>query len=415
MSILQINYDRNSFPEQSEAVTLPGSKSIAARLLVLDYINSKGEAMAERDGMPDCDDTIFLSNALRRLKDGGADGRYDLGSGAASLRFFVALAASLPGFEGVVDCSAQLRRRPLSPLINALRGIGADIECMEREGYPPLYIKGKTLRGGKVRVDGSVSSQFVSAMLLVEKLWIRPLTLRIDGEEVSRPYSEMTRKVVENYGKCEVEPDWSAAAFFYEVALLCPGREILLGRLTDPAVSVQGDAASRDIFNLLGVETTLHDDGSATLKGNASVIRRMSYSGIPLEFDLNGMPDLVPALAVGMALAGIKYRFVNIGHLRHKESDRISALQMEMEKIGFGLESGSDWLSWIGRRLPVGENETIDSHDDHRIVMAFAPAAAKLNYVGIRSAECVAKSFPGFVAELEKLGFTAKFIDNKNR
>lgn len=400
---IRIYYDRSRPAAQDAAVVLPGSKSMAARILVLDCVNGYA---GERMDLPCCDDTRELAAALRMLGRNVAGQKYYLGSGAASLRFFTALAASVDGFDGVVDCSGQLRRRPLSPLVTALRGMGADVRYMEREGYPPLYIKGKKLDGGAVEIDGGVSSQFISALLLVSSLWTRPLELRVTNGIVSEPYVEMTRRMIEMDGVCGIEPDWSAAAFFYELALLCPGRTVEIERLAAPGVSLQGDAESAGIFHALGVGTRVTSSGSVVLKGDPSVIGRMAGLGRPIELDLGRMPDLVPALTVGMALAGIEFRFVNIGHLRHKESDRIAALQTEMGKIGFGLESGSDWMSWTGSRLPVGEDKTVDSHDDHRIAMAFAPAAAKLDNIGIRGVGCVAKSFPGFMSELGKVGFT---------
>lgn len=398
----QINYDCNSTAKPERRVTLPGSKSIAARLLILDYINNRGGV---REGLPDCDDTRYLAQAMEELYRTPFGGKFDLGSGAASLRFFVALASSIEGFVGEIDTSPQLRRRPLAPLVDALRSVGAEITYLNNEGYPPLYIKGKKLWGGRIEVNGEVSSQFVSAILMASLLWEKPADIVVTGEQVSTPYIELTRRLIEGGEDYRLEADWSAAAFFYEVALLCPGKEIRIEGLTPPERSLQGDSGIVGLFNLLGVETRWLENGDAIVNGDASIIEKMKKMGTTLELNLGDMPDVVPALAVGMSLAGIRFRFINIGHLRHKESNRLEALKTELEKIGISVETTADTLEWNGARLPIAENEVIECRDDHRIAMAFAPAAAKLGYVVIRDPQCVDKSFPDYFRQLEKIGF----------
>ncbi|MDE6339732.1 MAG: hypothetical protein K2K97_08100, partial [Muribaculaceae bacterium] len=212
--MLQVSFDSKGQWEQEEAVRLPGSKSMAARLLILDYIRAKE---TERAVLPMCDDTQYLAEAMAELRRLPAGGRFYLGSGATSLRFFVALVASVKGFDGEVDASPQLRRRPLAPLVDALRSVGADIEYLGKEGYPPLYIKGKRLRGGKLEVNGTLSSQFISAILLASQLWEKPAEIQIRGEQVSTPYIDLTRRMIERCDEGRLEADWSAATFFYEI------------------------------------------------------------------------------------------------------------------------------------------------------------------------------------------------------
>ncbi|MDE6071531.1 MAG: hypothetical protein K2G53_03140 [Muribaculaceae bacterium] len=387
---------------ENEMVILPGSKSMAARLLILDYI--RGERSV-RGGLPECDDTQFLAKAMQDLCRRPSGGSFYLGSGAASLRFFVALVASLEGFEGEIEVSPQLARRPLAPLVDALRSVGAEINYLRNEGYPPLFIKGKKLRGGKVSVNGAVSSQFISAIMMASKLWMTPAEIEIAGKQVSTPYIELTRRMIEASGSCELEADWSAAAFFYEAALLTPGREIRIANLTPPEKSLQGDAGVAGLFHLLGVESDWQENGDVVIKGNKDIIEKMRRLPEPLELDLGSMPDAVPALAVGMAMAGIRYRFINIGHLRHKESNRLEVLKTELEKIGIAADTTQDSLVWSGGRMPMAENEVIECSDDHRIAMAFAPAAARLDYISIRDPECVDKSFPDYFDQLEKIGY----------
>ncbi len=410
MSLFQIDYDSGFCGDDYPVIEIPGSKSVAARRLIIDYI--RGEA-PEYVNMPRCDDTLELSAALRDLRLGLSGNRYDLGSGGTSMRFFTALVASIEGFDGIVDCSPQLRRRPLSPLVDALRAVGADIEYLEEEGCPPIYIKGGKLKGGEVAVDAGISSQFISALMLVSRLWALPLSLGLRGEIVSRPYVEMTKRLLEmsdDDSAPYIEGDWSAAAFFYAYCLLVPDKDVRIGLLRKPDLSVQGDAAVADIFKYLGVESEWEGDGEVVLRGNRHVIDSRRSMSVPVEFDMGDVPDLVPALAVCMALAGIRFRFIKVSHLRHKESDRLSALQTEMGKIGFAVETGDDFISWDGIRLPMSKEVIIESYEDHRIAMAFSIAAAKLHHITIRGGECVSKSFPGFYGELRKIGFVIRII-----
>lgn len=405
MALVQVNYDSRAQADRSEPIKLPGSKSMAARLLILDYIRGAGNV---RDSLPECEDTRYLAQAMVELYKTKA-GSYYLGSGGASLRFFIALVASLEGFDGEIDASPQLRRRPLAPLVDALRSMGAKIEYLENDGYPPIYIKGKKLKGGKVEVNGAISSQFISALLMASLLWDTPAEIAVKGEEVSSPYIELTRKMIEQGEKAILETDWSAATFFYEIALICPGRPIRIEGLLPPEKSLQGDAGVAAIFDLLGVESKWDENG-VVITGNPEIIEKMKNLPSPLEFDMGGMPDVVPALAVGMAMAGMKYRFLNVAHLRHKESNRLEGLKAELEKIGIAVEVSANSIEWLGSRLPIAENEVVESNDDHRIAMSFAPAAAKLGYVTIRDSQCVGKSFPDYFYQIDKLGFESRFI-----
>lgn len=421
----QINYDKRNASD--EAIELPGSKSMAARALVIHYIRG-GEVPIRH--LPDCDDTRELGAAIMKLrslipslpiymeqyKDGNApvEADFNLGTGGTSLRFFTALAASLPGLNSVIDCSDALRRRPLAGLTDALRQAGAEIDFIGSPGYPPFRIIGKRLHGGTVRMDGKVSSQFISALIMVSDLWERPLDLKLEGGMVSRPYVEMTEKMTLLKDDFEIEPDWSAASYFYEMALVCPDREIKVARLCRPEMSVQGDSRCASLFETLGVMTEWLPDGSAVLRGDGALIAELAASGDVLTMDLGDVPDLTPALAVGMCLAGIRFRYLNVAHLRHKECDRMAVIAAELSKIGFALDCGESTMEWTGRRLPVGENEVIDSHADHRMAMAFALAASKLGYITIRDAACVSKSFPDYFSQIAKEGFVSRRIGDSD-
>lgn len=386
-------------------VRLPASKSVAARALILSHVYPGSLLLSN---MPDCDDTRELSHALNILAEGNPGDAYDLGSGGTSLRFFLAFAASIPGFEGIIDCSEALRRRPLSPLIDALRRAGADIECLGKDGCAPVRVRGGRLDGKGVEVDDRISSQYVSALMMASPLWIHPFDYKPAGG-VSRPYVEMTSRMIDYVSNVEtaeiynIEEDWSAASFIYEYALLNPRMSIGLGCLEKRGESLQGDSACEGIFGKIGVDTWRDGDGCVRIKGNGDAIGKLRESVEPVEINLKDTPDLAPALAVGMCMAGIKYRLTGVAHLRHKESDRISTLVEELAKAGFRLEAGSDSLTWHGEY--AGRSGcAFSSHGDHRIAMAMAVAAVVLGEVAIEGAEAVSKSFPVFYEEAARLG-----------
>ncbi|MDE5790500.1 MAG: 3-phosphoshikimate 1-carboxyvinyltransferase [Muribaculaceae bacterium] len=443
MKGIQLVYDRKR--EDEIIVTLPTSKSMAARALIIGAL--AGVRPSGISNLPVCTDTTELTSSINSLLDAipsPADRigmsnpepvclNLNLGLGGTSLRFFTALASSIPSTEMEIDCAAPLKKRPLAPLCEALNTAGAEIGYLGNPGYPPLFIKGTHIPGGEREISASISSQFVSAMIMCAPYWKEGLKLSLTGHHpVSFPYIDMTMKMMQRagaevgisddhriisvgrnqyipsrIGTLSPEADWSAASYFYELALVLPERRIEISSLTPPHDSLQGDSKCAEIFNLLGVVTTFNGDGSASLtcdKGKRDSIASLSTKS-PIELDMSATPDLVPALAVGMCLAGIRFNIIGISHLHLKESDRITALQIELEKIGYSLEAGHDFLSWNGGRTPVGENEAIDTYHDHRIAMAFAVAAVSLPYLYINDPQVIEKSFPDYFDILKKAGF----------
>lgn len=421
--IIQLRYNPRN---DARPVRLPLSKSIALRVMTLNALSRRlggGEAMIPQ--LPDAGDVAGMERALRCYADGG--GEVYIGEGGAPLRFFTALAASTPGIDVKVTASEALMRRPLKPLLDALHDAGASVRCSGRTGYPPLRIKGRKLDPAHVAITPAVSSQFVSALMMASPLWERGLNLEFTGgKPVSAPYILMTARIMSRFGistgigqqsvtvepvpvraprRFDIETDWSAASYFYELALLLPGTPVPLERLTPPDDSLQGDSRCADIFGRLGVTTTLHPDGSATLLCDPGRLDAFLAQEEPMELDMGDTPDLVPALAVALCMAGVRFRFTGIAHLHHKESDRIHALAVELGRIGFGIEAGADFMAWEGARTPTGEDETISSYSDHRMAMAFAPAAARLPYLCIADPEVVEKSYPAYWEALRALGF----------
>ncbi|MDE7142546.1 MAG: 3-phosphoshikimate 1-carboxyvinyltransferase, partial [Muribaculaceae bacterium] len=292
-------------------------------------------------------------------------------------------------------------------------------EYAAAEGFPPLRVRGRRLEGGRVSVDATVSSQFVSALLMVAPTMEKGLTLDLDGEPVSLPYILLTLGMMEDRGAVvdrsplaisvepgryspppadDAEADWSAAAFFHEITALTAGWITLKDLRAD---SRQGDRAAAVYFERLGVITAPSEEteGAADLQPTPDLFGR-------LDADLSGTPDLAPALVVTAALLGIPFRVTGLQSLGIKECDRLEALVEELGKTGAVLERiGDQGLEWDGKRLPVTEVPVFDSRGDHRMAMALAPAAVYLPGTVVRGAESVAKSFPGYWDALRVLGF----------
>ncbi len=399
---------------------LPASKSIAARAMLMAAI--AGQAPAPQGPDDECDDLRMLRRALSAPPVGNKDA----GASGTAMRFLTALYAATPGADVTIDGTPRLRERPVSQLVDALRALGADIEYTAADGRLPLRMRGRQLRADSpVVVDATVSSQFISALLLVAPTLPGALELRLKGEPASMPYIDLTLDMMRRRGiaarregaditvapgsysltDADNEPDWSAAAFWYEVAALSAGWVSLPGLKPD---SLQGDARARHIFERLGVLTDFtdrDDDGEpipygAQLSASPEVFSR-------LDLDLSATPDLVPALAVTCCLLGVPFSFTGLHTLRSKECDRIQALIDELDKLTFSLAAPAPGtLQWEGQRHPVAEILPLDAHGDHRIAMALAPVALHLPDITIRGAETVAKSYPAFWEQLQQAGFT---------
>lgn len=401
-------------------VDIPGSKSVAARALILGAVFGDWYTISN---CPDCDDTEELSYALWLAGEeyDNPEAVYDLGSGATSFRFFLAYMASQPIFSGIIDCGRTLRHRPVAPLVDALRQAGADIEYAEEEGRPPLRVRGRVLRGEGVRLPAGVSSQFTSALMMASLIWDSPF--EPDGEEeVSRPYIEMTARMIADMKRrvddntdgfamtYKIEGDWSSASYFYELALIRPDREIRLCGLLPPGESLQGDSACVDIFGRAGVSSRFDDDGMLVICGDGQRIGSLAGSSDGLRFDMRDNPDLVPALAVGMCMAGIRFHISGVAHLRFKECDRAAALVRELARLGFVLTDVDGTLVWDGSRKEVRQRTAFDAHEDHRMVMALAMTAAALGSVRMKDHEAVSKSFPQFFDRARQVGISLRKI-----
>lgn len=404
---------------QSAPVTLPGSKSMAARALIL---NALSDSQARLIGVPHCEDTDALRRALEAVSEDKTC-TLNVGGAGTAMRFITALAAATPDVHILLTGSERMTKRPVGPLVDALIQAGANITYQRHDGFPPMLIKGTELKGGSVEIRADVSSQFISALMMIAPAVDGGLSVRRKGARtVSRPYIDMTASMMRQYGaiveingtdivipagkyvapdEYVIEPDWSAASYFYEIAALLKGKEIVIENLLPPEKSLQGDARCQQLFTNLGVSTEYLPDGTAVLRGGGQT--RMA------DEDLSQTPDLVPALAVAHCLCGVPFRFKGIDHLRLKESNRLDVIVAELHKLGYVASAYDDVLEWSGETCEANSDEPIRTHDDHRIAMAFAPAVYKFREIVILHEGVVDKSYPLYWSNIEKLGIQVYF------
>ena len=390
------------------SVQLPASKSISNRALIL---NALSYSPYDIQNLSDCDDTEVMVKALN------SDSRdFDIKAAGTAMRFLTAFLSKIVG-EWTITGTERMKNRPIKLLVDALNSLGARIEYMEKEGYPPLRIFGSALQGGEISLAGGVSSQYISALLMIAPLMENGLTLHLEGNIISRPYINLTLQLMEQFGvkatwngqtikilpqeykpiRFTVESDWSAASYWYTIMALSKNAEIeLLGLFKN---SLQGDAAGAKLFAQLGVGTTFTDRG-VMLKYNGNVTKKLIYNFV-------NEPDLAQTFVVTCVLLNIPFRFTGLQSLKIKETDRIEALKTELRKLGYLLTDSNDSiLEWNGERCDPEADPIIATYEDHRMAMAFAPAALVLpKGLKVADPEVVTKSYPAYWEDLRKAGF----------
>jgi len=399
---------------------LPASKSISNRVLVIHALTG-GQTLPSN--LSDCDDTEVIIDALN-------NNPYEINIKAAgtAMRFMTAYLAVKDGEEHVLTGTERMLHRPIGVLVDALRHLGASIEYVGEEDYPPLRIKGSQLEGGELVVAGNISSQYISALLLIGPCLENGLTLHMTGDIISRPYIDLTLWTMRefgadaewsDYGTIVVKPlpyrerpylvenDWSAASYWYEMMALSRQQddEIRMEGLMDG--SKQGDSQVRYLFSLLGVKTTF----GTTQAGVPTqvTLQHSGHSVARLEYNFVNSPDLAQTLVVGCALLGVPFRFTGLSTLKIKETDRIEALKHEMRKLGYVIRSVDDSeLIWDGELCETNLEAGIDTYEDHRMALAFAPAALRYPGLRINNPQVVTKSYPYYWKDLEKAGYTVK-------
>lgn len=386
---------------------MPASKSISNRLLLLNALSYSPYPI---QNLSDSDDTAVMLSAMQSQNN-----VFDVGAAGTSMRFLTAFLSKIVG-EWVVTGSERMKQRPIRILVDALKQLGARIEYEEHEGYPPLRIWGSALKGTTLELPGNVSSQYISALMMIAPEVEGGIQIKLTGKIISKPYLEMTLQLMDQFGArgfwkgdvitipqaayhpvpCTVESDWSAASYWYEMVALSPSSEITLTGLDKK--STQGDSAVAVLFESLGVKTRFHAAGTT-----------LTQTGKPahqFSFNFTNQPDLAQTLAVTCCLLDVPFRFTGLESLKIKETDRIAALVAELQKLGFVLATNhADNLIWDGTRCAVQPAAPIETYKDHRMAMAFAPAALQIGSIAIDDPMVVTKSYPRFWDHLKQVGF----------
>ena len=469
------------FPLKLNAsLTLPTSKSFCARALVINHLC---EQPIELEGLSDCDDTQAILQGLEALHNSeGAPLRVDIGAAGTAMRFLTALFAATPQLDVVITGSQRMKERPIGALVTALQAAGADISYVEKEGYPPLRIRGRQLEGGTLALPSNISSQYVSALLMIAPTMRRGLQLELVGKVASAPYIRMTMQVMKAFGveakwekniisvvrgqryartlssHCEttketeqaasytIECDWTAASDGDEMVARHPDKaaRVLLRGLRE--ASEQGDAVCARWFEALGVTTTFTAEGAILEKStkspqvalecnnctsedtelssqtddnfcesNEDLPQTTSHSSqadyfyckdaTPLWLDFAAAPDLAQTFVVTCALLSRPFHFKGLESLRIKETDRIAALIAELQKLGKHIEAiGEGELRYTAQNDSSPAHPiTIATYDDHRMALAFAPAALRFPRLSIEHPEVVAKSYPNYWEHLSEI------------
>ena len=389
-------------------VDLPASKSISNRALIL---NALSYSPYDVQHLSDCDDTRVMLQVLN-----SNDRDFNIGAAGTSMRFLTAFLAKIMG-EWTITGTERMKNRPIKPLVDALNALGGRVEYMEKEGFPPLRIFGSSLQGGEITLPGNISSQYISALLMIAPLMENGLILHLSGTVISKPYIRLTIQLMADYGvKADwkentihirpqnytpvpftVESDWSAASYWYAMAALQKTADIRLTGLFKN--SLQGDSEGAKLFAQLGVSTTFTADG-VQLGHNGNRPDKLHYNFI-------NEPDLAQTFVVVCALMNIPFRFTGLQSLKIKETDRIEALKTELKKLGYCLtDSNNSILEWNGERCQAEAHPVIATYEDHRMAMSFAPAAlVREGGIEIAHPEVVSKSYPLFWHDLKKAGF----------
>ena len=411
----------------NQTIKLPASKSISNRALIIHALTG-GSLLP--DNLSDCDDTSVIINALTHNPH-----EINIKAAGTAMRFMTAYLSVKDGEEHILTGTERMKHRPIGVLVDALRQLGADISYIGEEGFPPLLIKGKKLEGGLLEVPGNISSQYISALLMIGPKLRNGLTLRLKGDVISRPYIDLTLWTMREFGAdadwsnfetISVEPkpykersyyienDWSAASYWYEMMALTNQEddEIRLKGLMDG--SKQGDSSVRYIFSLLGVKTIFEsrEEGVPT-----TVTLRHSDRCVPrLEYDFVNSPDLAQTFVVCCALKNVHFHFTGLSTLKIKETDRIEAMKQEMKKLGYVIrDANNSELIWDGERCMPDLEDGIDTYEDHRMALSFAPASLYIDGLKINNPQVVTKSYPHFWDDLRQCGFDIEEIKNKEQ
>ena len=398
--------------EVNGKLTITGSKSESNRLLILQALYPQIEIQKLSNSV----DSKVTQKGLKSNRTS-----IDIHHAGTAMRFLTAYFAIQPHREVVLTGSKRMQERPIKLLVDALNGLGADISYEKETGFPPLIIRGKEITTDRVCLPANISSQYISALMLIAPSLKNGLKIDLIGETTSVPYIKMTQSIMNQLGfevnfdgnqivvkptlKIEpnlwtVESDWSSASYFYSIVALAFKGEITLSNYFEE--SKQGDAALAEIYEKLGVKTTYSD-------GKVKISKIANFS-LPkdLRIDLKNTPDLAQTIVVSCLGLNVDCKLIGLHTLKIKETDRLAALKIETEKLGAKVEITDTSLELINTEK-INQNISIDTYNDHRMAMAFAPLGLKVP-ININNAEVVTKSYPDFWDDLRKINFDQKII-----
>jgi 3-phosphoshikimate 1-carboxyvinyltransferase len=403
---------KSSIANRQSTITITGSKSESNRLLLLQALYPQ----ISIENLSNSDDSVLMQKALS-----SDDEVIDIHHAGTAMRFLTAYFSIQENTEVTLTGSSRMKERPIAILVEALKQLGADIQYIENEGFPPLKIRGKKLTNSKVDLKANVSSQYISALLLIASRLENGLELTLNGKITSVPYIKMTLDLLSEIevettfednvitvkpktNRVEsktlvVESDWSSASYFYSIVALSDlGTEITLSSYKKE--SLQGDAVLAKIYNLFGVDTTFGPT-SITLQ-KSSIVNRQSK----IDLDLANAPDIAQTIAVTAFGLGLECFLKGLHTLKIKETDRLVALKTELEKLGAEVTITNESL-YLSKSKSIKSNVSVNTYNDHRMAMAFAPLGLKTN-LQIKDAEVVSKSYPQFWDDLSSIGFKIK-------
>ncbi|MCG8412080.1 MAG: 3-phosphoshikimate 1-carboxyvinyltransferase [Bacteroidales bacterium] len=395
--------------EIKNVVLLPASKSISNRMLTIQALCKE---RIEIQNLATSKDTLVLSAAYKNIDTT----EIDIGATGTAMRFLTAFLSISPG-ERILTGDFRMKQRPIAVLVDILREFGAKIEYLEKEGFPPLKIEGTSLLAKRTQIKGNISSQYISALLMIAPYIDGDFELTIVDKILSKDYILMTTELMHKFGaevewidntikvkraeyksgEITVESDWSSASYWFEIVSLIPNSEIELEGLHKN--SLQGDSVLIDLFRTLGVESKFTNLGI--------LIKNIATKCSFFEYDFSRCPDLVQTLVVTLVAKNIPFNLYGLDNLSIKETDRINALITEFNKLGIHLKSESNKeLIWAGNEtITIPENHIVETYDDHRMALAFAPISVVTKKISIKKPNVVIKSYPNYWDSLRKVGF----------
>ena len=401
-----ISHNNNSF---SNSFEISGSKSESNRLLILNSIYGN----LKIDNLSNSDDTVILDKYITSLEN-----QIDVHHAGTAMRFLTALLSIKTNKQFVITGSNRMKERPIKILVDALNKLGANISYCDKNGYPPLMIKGQDIVGGEISLSSQISSQYISALMLIAPILKKGLLINLEGQITSKPYLEMTLAILKKIGincyfknniisiescatinnsSISVESDWSSLSYFYSTVALSSSSELNIG--TFYKSSIQGDIRLSDIYTKLGVETKFIESSSRVSLKKINDFNRPDH----IDLDLTENPDIAQTVAVTCFGLGISCDLFGLHTLKIKETDRLEALKTELSKLGAIVKITNNSFH-LCPSFSINTGISIKTYNDHRMAMAFAPLALKTPLT-IKNPEVVTKSYKDFWKDLKSLDF----------